>query len=166
MCQAAPAGLIQDPNAVAMGNFSVVGGANTGEPFAMLISYTYQEVDVIDLTGSTSVTISIMGEGEIVHKFDPKFLPDGIPSVFTVTAENNVPSATYQQIVAKAKDPNCIVRAFVSLGKGATVILPLVACYPGRVMFGNGFVADSSNGKTFVTVEITEDNTVNAYIGG
>ena len=38
VCQPAPAGLIPDPNAVAIGNFSVVGGANTGEPFAMLVS--------------------------------------------------------------------------------------------------------------------------------
>ena len=59
VCQAAPAGLVEDPNAVAMGNFSVVGGANTGEPFAMLISYTYQEVDVIDLTDADAVKIKI-----------------------------------------------------------------------------------------------------------
>ena len=47
------------PNAVAMGNFYVVGGANTGEPFAMLVSYMYQEVDVIDLTGASAVKVKI-----------------------------------------------------------------------------------------------------------
>lgn len=59
VCQAAPAGLIEDPNAVAMGNFSVVGGANTGEPFAMLVSFAYQEVDIIDLVGSSAVKVKI-----------------------------------------------------------------------------------------------------------
>lgn len=59
VCQAAPAGLIEDPNAVAMGNFSPVGGANTGEPFAMLVSFAYQEVDIIDLVGSSEVKVKI-----------------------------------------------------------------------------------------------------------
>lgn len=73
VCQSAPAGLINDPNAMGMGNFSVVGGANTGEPFAMLISEKYGRVDIIDLVGSANVRVSILG-GEVIHKLDNKFL--------------------------------------------------------------------------------------------
>lgn len=79
VCQAAPAGLINDPNAVVMGNFSVVGGADTGEPFAMLISNAFKEVDIIDLTGAAAVRVEI--KGEVYRKLDPKFLPEGLPYV-------------------------------------------------------------------------------------
>lgn len=59
VCQAAPAGLTSDPNAVAMGNFAPVGGTDTGEPFAMLVSHAYQEVNIIDLANSTAVKVKI-----------------------------------------------------------------------------------------------------------
>lgn len=79
VCQPAPSGLINDPNAVAMGNFSIVGGANTGEPFAMLISEKYGRVDIIDLAGNSNVRVGIIG-GEVVHKLNNKFLNlDWIP---------------------------------------------------------------------------------------
>lgn len=75
VCQAAPAGLIEDPNAVAMGNFSVVGGANTGEPFAILYSYDYGIVNIVDLAGTANrPVVGIYGKSEIVHKLDNKFL--------------------------------------------------------------------------------------------
>ena len=78
VCQAAPAGLINDPDAVAMGNFAPAGGEDTGEPFAMLVSYSYQEIDIIDLVGSTEVTVGI--QGEKVEKLDPRCLPDNVQS--------------------------------------------------------------------------------------
>lgn len=82
VCQTAPSGLVNDPNAVAMGNFSVVGGTNTGEPFALLFSPENIEIAVLDLTGSTSTpTIGIHGKAEIHHPIPGKFLPDGVPYV-------------------------------------------------------------------------------------
>lgn len=108
VCQAAPAGLINDPDAVAMGNFSVVGGTNTGEPFAMLASYTYQEVDIIDLVGSASVTIAIYGEGELAHKLDNRCLdlewlpaPVGekvVAAEKTITSADKFPDFTYSMV--------------------------------------------------------------------
>lgn len=73
VCQAAPDGLVSDPAAAAMGNFSVIGGANTGEPFAMMILPAYQTIVNLDLTGAASVRIGIMGE--VYHKLDPNFMP-------------------------------------------------------------------------------------------
>ena len=59
-----------------MGNFAVAGGANTGEPFAMLVSHYYQEIDIIDMAGSSSVRVSI--SGEVVRKLDTRCLPDSV----------------------------------------------------------------------------------------
>lgn len=80
VCQTAPSGLVNDPNAVAMGNFSVVGGTNTGEPFALLFSPENIEIAVLDLTGSTSTpTIGIHGKSEIPHPIPGELLPEGVP---------------------------------------------------------------------------------------
>ena len=65
----------------ALGNFSVVGGANTGEPFAMLVFPSVPQIVIIDLSGATSVKIGIMGEGETIHKIDPRCLPEVVKSV-------------------------------------------------------------------------------------
>ena len=78
-CKVAPAGFSDDPDAMAMGNFSVAGGEDTGEPFAMLISNLYNRVDITDMSGATSVKVEILGE--VIHKLDGKFLPDGVPYV-------------------------------------------------------------------------------------
>jgi len=74
VCQTAPVGLVGDENAVAMGNFSAVGGEDTGEPFGMLLSYAYQEVDIIDLVDSPEVRVKISVTN--VHKLDNRCLPD------------------------------------------------------------------------------------------
>lgn len=116
VCQAAPAGLINDPDAVAMGNFAVVGGANTGEPFAMLISNAFEEVDIIDLSGAEYVTVGIMGE--VYHKITPKFLPDD--KTFTIVVKATISdsgvdifsvSCSYKTAFAKAMEPNTFVQA-------------------------------------------------------
>jgi hypothetical protein len=104
VCQFAPSGLINDPDAVAMGNFSVVGGANTGEPFAMLVSYALQEVDIIDLVGSGTVKVKIVGNGEIVHKLKDEYLPDTARVLvvqFTEREDGDLVSTshTHQQII-------------------------------------------------------------------
>ena len=69
-------GLTTDPYAMAMGNFSVVGMENTGEPFAMMISPTYERIDIIDLTGATSVGVSITKEN--IGKLNEKCLPNSL----------------------------------------------------------------------------------------
>lgn len=82
VCQTAPSGLVNDPNAVAMGNFSIVGGTNTGEPFALLFSPENIEIAVLDLTGSTSTpTVGIHGKAEIHHPIPGELLPEGVPYV-------------------------------------------------------------------------------------
>lgn len=93
-CLPAPAGFTSDENAVAMGNFYVAGGENTGEPFAMLISFVYQRIDIIDLSGASSVTVSILGEGNIVHPLDGKYLPEGTPWIEKIGNAEIVPEIT------------------------------------------------------------------------
>ena len=73
--------ITNDPAAVALGNFVVLGGPDTGEPFAMLVMPTYQEIVSLDLVGSASVTISIKQGAMIVHPLDPKYLPEGVPYI-------------------------------------------------------------------------------------
>lgn len=75
VCQSAPYGLSEDVNAVAMGNFSVAGGQDTGEPFAMMISAMFNRVDVIDLSGASAVKVKIVGEA--VHPIEKKYMPRG-----------------------------------------------------------------------------------------
>ena len=65
----------------AMGNFAVVGGENTGEPFAILCvpeesvriyGFAY---GVIPLDGSTQITLSIRGDVPVYHPISEKYLP-------------------------------------------------------------------------------------------
>ena len=69
----------------AIGNFAVVGGENTGEPFAILcipkdqignFGFAY---GVIPLDGSTEITLSIKGETEVPVPISREFLPVGYP---------------------------------------------------------------------------------------
>ena len=66
-----------------IGNTSVMGGADTGEPFAIVV---VEDPDVggigtsiMSCAGDTSATIRI--EKFVIHTIDPKFLPDGVPCV-------------------------------------------------------------------------------------
>lgn len=74
-------------NLIAMGNMFAVGGANTGEPFVFAqYPAEYQQATgkcafIIPMDGATSVTVSISGEGEIVHELAGKYLPEGTPYV-------------------------------------------------------------------------------------
>lgn len=128
LCQAAPSGLVADPNAVAMGNFVPVGGPNTGEPFAMLVSYAGQEVDIIDLVGSASVKVGI--KGAVAHKVDARCLPGSVFTVyFTVDEDKNVTAShTHEEVFAKMNDPNIAVRAIATFSDNSTIFAPLVAC--------------------------------------
>ena len=62
------------PDTVGIGNYSVIGGENTGEPFAMLVTPSLQGMSVIDLSGATSVRIGIMGK--VGNKMDDRCIPD------------------------------------------------------------------------------------------
>lgn len=111
-----------------MGNFSPVGGANTGEPFAMLI-FPGAQIVALDLTGATSVRIGINGPGEIVHKIDPKFLPGGIYTVavdLSVDGGNSLQVAAvdkeFAEVAAMVTKPDVQVRAFVRISSLGTAL--------------------------------------------
>lgn len=133
VCQTAPSGLITDTSAVAMGNFSVVGGADTGEPFAMLISYTYQEIDIIDLSGASAVKVKICGT--VYHKITTDLLPKQ-NEVYTVKFEIPLTECekveitadkTRSEIQSKILDPNVFIRGLIRNtlfdGSGTSVFL-------------------------------------------
>lgn len=109
VCQSAPSGLSEDANAVAMGNFSVAGGDNTGEPFAMMISAMFNRVDVIDLSGASAVKVKIVGE--VVHTIDKKYLPSN--DYGDGSAESPSEGTTYdfvsQGAVGYAEEDECIL---------------------------------------------------------
>ena len=77
----APDGYTTDTAAVALGNFALLGGTDTGEPFAMLVMPNLGNIVAIDLAGATSVTLSIKQGAMVVHPLDPKYLPDGVPYI-------------------------------------------------------------------------------------
>lgn len=84
-----------------MGNLAAAGGANTGEPFAMLILPAYQMIINLDLTGAASVRIGIMGK--VGHKIDDRCIPDSARVLVVKFAEREdgnlvSTSHTYQQI--------------------------------------------------------------------
>ena len=119
VCQPAPAGFVDDPNAVALGNFAVVGGANTGEPFAMLISPAYGGTTILDLAGSTSVKVKILGE--VVHKLPSKFLPDDMG----VSSWNDLSDRPFYSEIAQTEVfPEDVVGISEDVGIGAPGFVP------------------------------------------
>lgn len=128
VCQSAPSGFSDDPNAVAMGNFYVAGGANTGEPFAMLVSKELARIDIIDLTGASSVTVGIHAKG--VYTLDKSLLPYGTPKIYNVyiyadwnEMEANILQWNYEEVLEKATDPYTIVRGIMNDEDGGHIIL-------------------------------------------
>lgn len=79
----------EDANGVMLGNIGLMTGTgDTGEPFVLIsttdptMGETVRSTVFVDITGSsTEVSVSITGDGEIVHKLPGKFLPDGVPYV-------------------------------------------------------------------------------------
>lgn len=80
--------LVEDPDTgaaqVGLGNLgSLTGGDSTGEPFviAALDAETAENIGIgctiMVFDGSTSLTVSIDGEIDIIHPIDPKCLPGG-----------------------------------------------------------------------------------------
>ena len=159
VCQSAPAGLVDDPNAMGMGNFSIVGGANTGEPFSMLISEKYESVYIIDRHNASNAEVMI--RGEVIHTIPTEYLPEGTPKLFTVDITtgddgNYVANKRFEKILENAQDNNTIVRAVLDIGIG--FILPLVVYTDSQVMFDTSIHAE--NESIFVSVTILSDNTV------
>lgn len=77
---------------ILLGDASVVNGdgiyfESTGEPFAMMIvppDYVPSlgaGANIIPIDGATSVKISIVGNNEVIHKVDPRCLPEGVPYI-------------------------------------------------------------------------------------
>ena len=69
---------------VVLGNIGfMAGGDSTGEPFIIFVVDAVQAAIygvgcmIVAFDGSTSVTVSIVGEAEIIHTIDPKCLPSG-----------------------------------------------------------------------------------------
>ncbi len=151
-----------------LGNMVATGGTDTGEPFfigcagASLFGYA--------LDGSTSVTLSIRTEGEIVNQIDPKYIPGGaggggsfiVNAVATETMDG-VASAdkTYEE-VASAFSGGVIptVKMDMSGGAGfAYVIFPLITVAGGAFVFsmvmdGRTFLAqvDAESGWTLASM--------------
>ena len=75
---------ILEAGAVAVGNLSYQGLSGNGEPFALacIPGQVGTMVMCINTNGapmSGEFTVSIYQDGEVVHKLDPKYLPDGVP---------------------------------------------------------------------------------------
>ncbi len=66
---------------IALGNLgAMIGGTDTGEPFVILALTADSAADMgvfgtfVSIDGATSVTVSITGSGETIHKLDNKYL--------------------------------------------------------------------------------------------
>lgn len=77
-CIVAPSGIVDDSNAVALGNCVLLNGNDTGEPFAIIVSN--KAVNILDIptfTGSaapTSVRVGI--KGKVAHPIPGELLPE------------------------------------------------------------------------------------------
>ena len=98
---------MEGESAIVLGNLGLAlgMGEDTGEPFVMLYNEAHASMGmclyVIPLDGSEQVTLGLAGSPpEIIHKLDPKFLPDGVPYAtgsygtilpdFTITSEEDM----------------------------------------------------------------------------
>lgn len=67
---------------VGIGNSTIIGGSNTEEPFFIItlppLSSPFEGISsvIYILDGSTSVTVSINGSHNVIHKIDDKYLSD------------------------------------------------------------------------------------------
>lgn len=61
-------------NSIALGNMSAMGGDNTGEPFLIAYNIDASAWSFIDMTGSTTLTISIRQEVTEVKKISGKYV--------------------------------------------------------------------------------------------
>jgi hypothetical protein len=117
-CLPVPSAFTSDTEAVGFGNYAVAGGENTGEPFAMMISPLRGGIIILDLVGSSSVSVGI--SGDVLVPFDRKYLPGSTYTVVFDIMESNTQwnakaDKTYAEVARMSRDPNVLVRAFVRL---------------------------------------------------
>ena len=62
--------------AVAIGNLKDFGVADTGEPFVIAV-FPGENTSLFSFEGLSAVTVSIVGNGNVIKTLDPKFLPGG-----------------------------------------------------------------------------------------
>ena len=101
-CVTAPSGIVDDPNAVALGNWVLAGGADTGEPFAIVVSN--KAVNVLDIptfmgsAAPTSVRVGI--KGKVAHPIPIELLPEGYPhyEYGVLLAETGAIAQTHQTL--------------------------------------------------------------------
>lgn len=79
---------------VFLGNLSIVGGDDTGEPFAMMVfpadiaAEMGAYCQIVSLDMSINIPFTIYGGNVTIHKIDPRCLPDDIGGgVLTVTVD-------------------------------------------------------------------------------
>lgn len=87
------------PGAVLLGNGATIGLDDTGEPYGMMIVDMGEGlmISIMSLDGSTNITLSISKQDEILHKINPRLLPDGVLSdILVVKASGNTDNDGYE----------------------------------------------------------------------
>lgn len=88
ICDAVDGAILGEPGIVVLGNYKLaMATGDTGEPFIIMSVPDYGMSAALDINGNTTCTISVRQFGEIVHKLDMKYLPDGYPYSETVTID-------------------------------------------------------------------------------
>lgn len=177
------------PGAVGLGDtgFWETGEPTGTHPFSMAVLPADAAAEmgagasILPLDGASSATVSI--SGEVVHKLDPKFLPDDIGGLFTVVIKAtpyadslNVfyCSASYQAALAKVLEPNTLVQAKVFVYVNADDELPVMGqsfYYSGAGQDSGGsflmfFAAhNQTSGSSFMLngARLYEDGTIKSY---
>lgn len=73
---------------VMLGNSSIVGGENTGEPYAILCMDGMGTL-LCDMSGAESATVTLSTEQEVVQKLPEKYLPETAPFYFDIVANTS-----------------------------------------------------------------------------
>lgn len=112
---------VADVPMYALGNASMVGGEDTGEPF--LIAASNERIDgvygiVIDLTGGTSAIFSVYGLGLFTEKIPEKYIPEiKTENVFYAELSLYNPDYSGTGLVGMLTNSNSSVRVAVNDGK-------------------------------------------------
>ena len=89
-------------DSIVLGNVAILTGTgNTGEPF-IIMNYPGYAIEWVDLSEAAACTIGIYENGEIIHKIDPKYLPDDIGVPENVITEDNIYNALENRLAPVA----------------------------------------------------------------
>lgn len=156
-----------------LGNTAALGGADTGEPFAILAQVVEGMcgLNIVGCVDENDHTCSIMGEAETVHTIDPKFIPGAVLpvvdlSVETISAMINAGETTAKDeeaaaiISAKEQGKAICINATVGLRKFSTFanLVPTALVNHDVVYkadFGAGIVQIITNDDGTVTIKFT-----------